>query len=62
MSTPRAYGEGKDVRLAFRVTPELKKDLDKWAAHAGLSLSKAMEQALKDWIAKQKWLDEHDGL
>lgn len=55
MSTPRHYGQAKDYRLGVRVTLDLKSELEKYAALEGIKVSQAVQDALIDWIAKQKW-------
>lgn len=54
---PRRYGDARDVRIAFRVTEAMKRDLEYWAARNGINISAAMELALSDWVAKQKYLE-----
>lgn len=46
----RAYGRGKDVRVAFRITPELKRQLDEFARQNNKTLTEVMEDALRYYI------------
>ena len=55
---PRRYGDARDVRIAFRVTSDMKRDLEYWAARNSVNISAAMELALSDWIAKQVYLEK----
>lgn len=60
MSTPRRYGQEKFHRLGVRVTLDLKRELEEEALRQGITVSHAVQDAIIDWIAKQKWTREHD--
>ena len=55
---PRLSGDARDVRIAFRVTSDMKRDLEYWAARNSVNISASMEQALSDWIAKQVYFEK----
>lgn len=59
MSTPRQYGQEKFHRIGVRLNQELKAQLEEEAVRQGITVSHAVQDAIVDYITKQKYLREH---